>query len=338
MVEMQYGWNGQRLLIDLSKGNISYEKLDTALLMAYLGGRGLNVHTLYHQSQYNLHPLDPKALLIFGTGPLTGTCVPCNGKGHNITAKSPLTGILGDSNVGGFWGAELKLAGYDQIVLSGKADELQYIWIDADHVEIKTATHLQGLTTRETDTTIKSELNDDSVQIACIGPAGENLVKYASIMSNLTHAAGRTGLGAVMGSKNLKAIAIRGSRGLHVAHPTLLTELSRQLLEKIANAPGYQSRSTYGTSMIIDLYNAMGVLPTRNDQTGVFDGAEKIGSEILRDNYVRKRRSCYACSVHCKLYYELDLGQQTHISGEGPEFETLCALGARCGNDDLESI
>lgn len=338
MVEKQYGWNGQRLLIDLTRGKISCEKLDSALLSAYLGGRGLNVHALYHQSRYDIHPLDPMASLIFGTGPLTGTCVPCNGKGHNITAKSPLTGILGDSNVGGFWGAELKLAGYDQIIISGKANELQYIWIDNDHVDIKTASHLQGLTTWETDSTIKTELGDDSIQIASIGPAGEHLVKYASIMSNLTHAAGRTGLGAVMGSKNLKAIAIRGTKGLHVAHPTLLKELSSRLHETITNAPGYKSRSTYGTSMIFDLYNAMGVLPTRNDQTGVFDGAEKISCKILRENYVRKHRSCYACSIHCKLYYEVADGQYAHISGEGPEFETLCALGARCGNDDLESI
>jgi aldehyde:ferredoxin oxidoreductase len=327
MVERKYGWTGKRLLVDLTRGVISYEKLDNAFLWTYLGGRGLNVHALYQLSPHDIHPLDPMAPLIFGTGPLTGTCVPCNGKGHNITAKSPLTGIIGDSN-----------AGDDQVIILGKANELKYIWIDDDHVEIKSASHLQGLTTWETDTAIKTELGDDSIQIACIGPAGENLVKYASIMNNLTHAAGRTGLGAVMGAKNLKAVVIRGTKGVHVAHPTLLQALSNNLLEEISTAAGYKSRSTYGTSMIIDLYNSMGVLPTRNDQTGVFEGVEKISSEILLNNYVIKHRSCYACPIHCKLYYKVIEGQYSGISGEGPEFETLCALGARCGNDDLESI
>lgn len=332
---MNYGWMGRRVIIDLSREKPVKEHLKEDFLKSYIGGRGINVRTLYDMVGRNLDPLSPENPLIFGTGPVTGTLFPSNGR-HNVTSKSPLTGILGDSNSGGFWGPELKFAGYDQIVVMGRARKPVYIWIDDDEVQIVDASNLWGETTWETDRLIKEELGDEAIQIACIGQGGENLVRYAAIMNNLARAAGRTGMGAVMGSKNVKAIAVRGSRGVGLAHPELFEELCKDAFEKIYRAASYEPRSKYGTTMLISIYNTMGVLPTRNSQTGVFEGAEKISGEALLEKYVVKNKACFSCPIHCSRYFAMKNFYET--SGEGPEFETLCSLGARCGNSNLESI
>lgn len=332
---MNYGWMGRRVIIDLSREKPVKEHLKEDFLKSYLGGRGINVRTLYDMVGRNLDPLSPENPLIFGTGPVTGTLFPSNGR-HNVTSKSPLTGILGDSNSGGFWGPELKFAGYDQIVVMDRARKPVYIWIDDDEVQIRDASNLWGETTWETDRLIKEELGDEAIQIACIGQGGENLVRYAAIMNNLARAAGRTGMGAVMGSKNVKAIAVRGSRGVGIAHPELFEELCKDAFEKIYRAASYEPRSKYGTTMLISIYNTMGVLPTRNSQTGVFEGAEKISGEALLEKYVVKNKACFSCPIHCSRYFAMKNFYET--SGEGPEFETLCSLGARCGNSNLESI
>lgn len=332
---MNYGWMGRRVIIDLSREKSVKEQLKEELLKSYLGGRGINVKVLHDLVSQNLDPLSPENPLIFGTGPVTGTLFPSNGR-HNVTSKSPLTGILGDSNSGGFWGPELKFAGYDQIVLVGRSRKPVYIWIDDDGVQIRDASNLWGETTWETDRLIKEELGDEAIQIACIGQGGENLVRYAAIMNNLARAAGRTGMGAVMGSKNVKAIVVRGSRGVGIAHPELFEELCKDAFEKIYRAASYESRSKYGTTMLISIYNTMGVLPTRNSQTGVFEGAEEISGEVLLEKYVVKNKACFSCPIHCSRYFSMKNFYET--SGEGPEFETLCSLGARCGNSNLESI
>jgi aldehyde:ferredoxin oxidoreductase len=332
---MNFGWKGKRVLIDLSRGKSVVENIREDFLKSFLGGRGLNVRVLYDLVGKDLDSYSPENPLIFGTGPVTGTLFPSNGR-HNVTSKSPQTGILGDSNSGGFWGPELKFAGYDQIIISGKADRPIYIWVDDDEIVLKDASKLWGKTTWETDTLIKDELGDESIQIASIGQGGERLVKYSAIINNLSRAAGRTGMGAVMGSKKLKALAVRGTKGVDIAHPELFEDICKETLEKIYNAPSYKPRSTYGTPVLISIYNTMGVLSTRNSQTGVFKEADEISGETLLEKYVKKNKACFACPVHCSRFFSLNNIYETR--GEGPEFETLCALGSRCGNSNLESI
>ncbi|NIM44592.1 MAG: aldehyde ferredoxin oxidoreductase [Nitrososphaeria archaeon] len=332
-----FGWKGTALEIDLSKGKFVKRELNSKILQQYMGGRGLNIKTLYDLTRPDVKPFDAENPLILGVGPITGTLVPGNGR-HNVTSKSPLTGILGDSNSGGFWGPELKFAGYDQLAVMGRSQRPVYIWIDDDEVEVKDASHIWGKTTHEADRIIKEEVGDESIQIAVIGQAGENLVKFAAVINNLARAAGRTGMGAVMGSKRLKAVVVRGSGDVPVAHSQLLREVYERVLEKIYDSPGYNSRSKYGTPGLIQVYNGMGILPTRNSQTGVFEKGGDISGEELFERYVRKNKSCFSCPVHCSRLFTLEDGPYAGTSGEGPEYETLCSLGSRCGNNDLESI
>ncbi|MFC2003559.1 aldehyde ferredoxin oxidoreductase N-terminal domain-containing protein, partial [Chloroflexota bacterium] len=210
---MVYGWMGTILRVDLSLGRIEKEPLSEKLRFGYVGGRGINSRILYDSVGPEVAPLGDENVLIFGTGTVVGTVAPSAGR-ITVTAKSPLTGILGDGNAGGHFSAEMKRAGYDHIVFTGKAERPVYLWIENDHVEIRPAEHLWGKTTPETESEIRRELGEPLVKVAAIGPAGENLVKYASIMFEIVHAVGRTGMGAVMGSKNLKAVAIRGSKGV----------------------------------------------------------------------------------------------------------------------------
>lgn len=332
-----HGWTGKRLWVDLTSGQARVESLEPQLLRDYLGGRGLNVRLLYDLVQADTDPLGPDNPLIFGTGPLTGTYIPSTGR-YNVTAKSPATGILGDSNSSGFWAPELKYAGYDQIVIRGAAKHPVYLFVDDDRVEIRDASALWGRDTWETDAFVKRDVSDSSVQVAAIGPAGENMVKFAGIINNLGRAAGRTGMGAVMGSKRLKAVVLRGSTPLTPHDPEAVAALTGEMTRKLFESPAYPGRSRYGTALIVDIYGALGIMPTRNCQTGVFPGAERLGSRALYEQYVQKRKSCFACPVHCSRFYRVSSGPYAGTCGEGPEFETLCSLGSRCGNNDIASV
>ncbi len=331
------GWSKARLWVDLSSCQARIEHLDDCLLRTYLGGRGLNVRLLYDLVTAATDPLGPENPLIIGTGPLTGTWVPATGR-HNITAKSPATGILGDSSSGGFWAAEMRYAGYDQIVIRGASEKPVYLLISDGHTEIRDASALWGKTTWETDRLIKAELGDASVQVACIGQAGENLVKFAGVMNNLARAAGRTGMGAVMGSKRLKAIAIRGTTPVRPSNPPGLKQAICKMLDGIYGSPSYGVRSKYGTPILVETYGAAGLLSTNNCQTGVFPNAADIGGERLLSEFVTNLKSCFACPVHCSRYYRVHSGPYAGSYGEGPEFETMCSMGSRCGNANLESI
>ncbi|MCK8816873.1 aldehyde ferredoxin oxidoreductase family protein [Natroniella sulfidigena] len=337
MTKESYGWQGRILWVDLTTEEISTTPLDKELREKFLGQSGINAKLLYDNLEPGVDPLSPENHLIFGVGPLTGTLAPCSGR-FTVTSKSPLTNAFGDSNCGGHWGPELKYAGYDHIVITGKAKRPVFLWINDDKIELKDASKLWGKTTNETEDQIKEELEDEKVQVASIGPAGENLVNFAAIICNYSRAAGRTGMGAVMGSKNLKAIAVRGTNRLTVAQPQEFSATVSDSEESILTDPLYEISSTFGTPAIMRMAQSLGFLPTKNFQESTFAGADKLSGERLLEKYVTRQKGCFNCPVSCNRYYEVTEGEYEGTTGEGPEYENLGAFGSKCGNDNLPSV
>jgi len=337
-----FGWAGQVLSIDLSERKVVKKPFSKEWMKKYIGGRGTNSRTLYDELKPGISPFDPDNLLIFGVGPCNGTLTSGSGR-TTITSLSPLMVVgedkpgLGDSNVGGFWGPELKYAGYDQVIVTGKSERPVYIFIDDEDVEIKDASHLWEKTIDVTDKCIKEEIGDPGIHMGCIGPAGENLVRFACIIFDLAHAAGRTGMGAVMGSKNLKAIVVRGSGGVKVAKPEKLEHLAKKAAEAISVDMNYPIWSVYGTPGLIELANEYGFLVTRNFQTGVFEGADDIGGWNFVHKYSVKSKACHACPLHCGHYYEIKEGPYKGVSAGGYEFPAT-NVGSRIGSRDLASM
>ncbi|MBW1888645.1 MAG: aldehyde ferredoxin oxidoreductase family protein, partial [Deltaproteobacteria bacterium] len=332
-----YGWAGAILRVNLSTRTIKTEPLDEMLKLNYLGGRGINSRILYNAVKPGTDPLGPANMLIFGVSPFTGTGLIQSGRCH-ATAKSPLTGILGDSNVGGHFGPELKWAGYDNIILEGKADRPVYLWIDNDKVELREASGLWGKTISETYQMIWDDLGDRRIRITAIGPAGENLVRYASIINDYGSAFGKTGTGAVMGSKNLKAIAIRGTRGIRVAKPDVFKELAGDLIRRIKENESYPVLSKYGTSIYLPYYDELGKSVARNGQQ--IGGIEYINNFSMEnmERYQTRNVACFGCPIHCKREFEVKKGQFAGLKGHGSEFCILSSHGPACGNSDLASI
>jgi aldehyde:ferredoxin oxidoreductase len=323
------------LRVDLTNRRYETEKLRESLARNLIGGRGINSRLLYDLVDQNVEPLSPANPLIIGTGPLTGTNVPTSAR-FTITAKSPLTGILGDSNCGGHWAPFLRRAGFDFVVVEGESEKPCYILVNDRQVEIREASHLWGRHTEETQRLIEEETSA-KVHSICIGQAGENRVRYAAVMNGLKNAAGRTGMGAVMGAKKLKAIAVVGTQPVKVAHPELLKQLVRDAAEKILKMHSYNAMSVMGTPMLVEALNSIGAFATRNWKEDCYEEAIRIGWTALQ-KYVKKSRACYACPIHCGHYYEISEGKYAGTYGEGPEFATLSAFGGRCANPDLESI
>lgn len=241
-----YGWCGKVLYVDLDRQQVQARELSRGLADKYLGQSGSNARLLLDMIRPGMDPLEPAAPLIFGVGPLGGTPAPCSGR-FSLTFKSPLTGIFADSNCGGHFGPELKMAGYDHLVITGRAQHPVYLWIDNDQVCIRDARHLWGLDTLQTDQGIKQELGENSAQVACIGQAGENMVLLAAVIANLSRAAARCGPGALMGSKNLKAVAVRGDKGLNLYEPAAFAEAVQEAREAILQDPLYSQASSFGT-------------------------------------------------------------------------------------------
>jgi len=327
-----YGYTGKILRINLSGKTIKTEELDLKTAHKFIGGRGLGTKMLIDEIDPNVDPLGPDNKLIFVTGPLTGTNTPTGGR-YMVVTKSPLSGTVACSNSGGYWGAELKFAGFDMIVFEGKADSPVYINIADDKVEICDAGHLWGKVVSETTHELE-DVHGEKVRVACIGPAGENLSKIACIMNDLGRAAGRSGVGAVMGSKNLKAIVVKGSRKVDVANPDKLKEAFSVCMKKIKeNGVTGQGLPTYGTAVLVNIINENGVYPTNNFQLSQFDGAEETSGESLAEKYLTKRMACFRCPIACGRYCEVD-----GIKGEGPEYETIWAFGADCGVSNLPDV
>jgi aldehyde:ferredoxin oxidoreductase len=324
-----YGYGGKILRIDLSKRDYKIEKTDLRWFKDVIGGRAANSKRLLEELNTQCDPLGPDNLLLFGIGPLTGTLLPASAY-FTVSAKSPLTGILGDSAAGGHFAPELKLTGFDQIIVRGKSEKLIYLLITDSRIECIECPQLVGKTILETTKIIRNTQRDYSIQVAAIGPAGENGVLFSSIVSSGNRVSGRTGMGAVMGSKNLKAVAVRGTRSINLADPLKMKEETDRIKQKIVRHREYDKRYRLGTTMLIKDLNDIGILATKHFQQGICEYADKISGERLAEKYKLKNKGCFNCNVHCSRYYVCG-----NFEAEGPEFETLCSFTSKIGNSDL---
>ena len=327
---MRYGYGGSILRVDLTSGHIHREKTDPEYMVQVIGGRGFNSRRLSAELKRKVDPLSPENLLLVGIGPLTGTLL--TGSAYfTISGKSPLTGILGDSAAGGHFGPELKQAGYDQVIITGRSECPGYLLVADDRVEIRDASNLWGKDIWETTSAIRKDLGDNAVQVLAIGPAGENLVKFATVACNNSRMCGRTGMGCLFGSKHLKAIAVRGRYPVKVADPSAYRKLCKRIDQKILAHPEFERRKALGTTMLMTALNSLGILPTDHFQKGVCNYLDRVSGERLAREFKVKNKSCFNCNVHCSRYYVT-----SEAEGEGPEYETLCTYTSRLGNDDLE--
>lgn len=332
-----YGWNGRILRVNLTTGEMSVEEVDPRIARDFIGGRGWAIRYLYDEMDPRVDPLSPENKLVFATGPLTATPVP-TGNRYMVTTKSPLTGAISCSNSGGFFPTEMKRTGFDMFIFEGRAERPVYLWVNDDRVELRPADHLWGRTVFETEDMLRAE-TDPRARVACIGPAGERLAPIAAVINEKHRAAARSGVGAVMGSKNLKAVVVRGTRRIPLAHPKELKALADQVVEEVkqAVAAGKATLRTYGTAYVPPVTNEVGILPTYNFRTGVFAGAEAISGRALNQKYLIRPKACYGCPIAC--------GRVTRVEdpvfggeGEGPEYETIGSLGSACGIDNLAAI
>ncbi|MBD3206285.1 aldehyde:ferredoxin oxidoreductase [Candidatus Bathyarchaeota archaeon] len=330
-----FGYTGKILRIDLSGNKVRSQNLSPETARNYIGGRGLNAERIYKEIPKGVVPLGPENKLMIATGPLVGTMFPTASR-FNVSAKSPQTGILGDSNAGGHFAPEMKFAGYDQIIIEGIAEGPSYIYIQDGDVEIRSSNHMIYDTVFTADRKIKNELNDPMVQTLICGPAAERGVKISGLFANQVRAASRTGMGAVMASKNLKAVAIRGTGYVEVADPCAFEDIVLMLEEEIREHEQYPGRRLMGTTRILMMANEAGFLPTRNYQLGTFESASDVSGERLAREYNVKTRGCFACTIPCSRIYCVRDGPYKGLHGEGPEYESLGSFSSRIGNPDIE--
>lgn len=341
------GWTGKLLRVNLTSGDCSIEPIPEAWLKDYIGGRGLGARYLYEEMDPTVDPLSPENKLIFATGPLTGTPVPCGAR-YMVVTKGALTNAITTSNSGGHWGPELKFAGYDLLILEGRAAQPSYLFVYDDHAELLDASAYWGKGVSQTEDGLRDELAIPGLRVACIGPAGENLVRFASIMNDKHRAAGRSGVGAVMGAKNLKAIAVRGTGGVEIANPQAFMKAVWKMRSDMVDSPGRKSFAELGTAATIDMTQAFGGLPTRNFQQGQFEDYENLNGNSIKDTRLVANKACFACTIACGRVCRLgDASDKftvnTHprnwkTAGEGPEYETAWALGADVGVGDLDAV
>ncbi len=327
------GYVGKFLRVDLSDESIRTEPLPVEWLPQFIGGDGLAARLLFEEVPPRSDPLGPDNRLIIATGPITGTLWPMSGR-TVFVAKSPLTGIWGESHVGGFLGPELKFAGYDMLVLQGQAERPVYVWVHDSDVDIIDAHDLTGMKTDEVTAEIKRRHYDPAVQVAAIGPSGEKKVRFASVIVNNARAAGRTGMGAVMGAKNVKAIAVRGHGAVTVARHEEFVRLAEDAHMRVRNNPQAREMGRWGTWLLTAVKQQIGELPTYNHRTGVFHGWERLSAEHIRPRYTVSDRACFGCSLGCKKVNYVREGPHAGLLEEGPEYEGLMAFGSLIGIDD----
>jgi aldehyde:ferredoxin oxidoreductase len=334
---MTFGHWGKLLRVNLTTGNITTETLDEIFLRHYVGGWGFIGYYLLNELAPGIDPLGPDNKLVYATGPITGQPIAGGGR-HMIGGKSPLTGGFSGSEAGGFFGAELKRAGWDAIIIEGVAASPVYLWIRDDQVELRPAAHLLGLETADVEERLREELGERHLRVSQCGPAGERLVRIANVMHDATRAAGRTGLGAVMGSKKLKAVVVRGSRRPPVADQSALAELARWFRDNYQQT-GSAAYHTLGTVRLVRGNQEAGGLPTRNFQQGVFEGFEKLSAETMLNTITVGRDTCYGCPIRCKWVVEVksDTYPVDRRYG-GPEYEAVGSMGSLCGIDNLEMV
>jgi aldehyde:ferredoxin oxidoreductase len=332
---MPNGYNGKILRVDLDRESINVEEPREAFYWRYLGGGTLALHYLLNELKPKSDPLGPENILVFAGSVISGTLATGLSR-FSVAAKSPLTGAFGEAEAGGWWIPELKFAGYDAIVIKGKAQRPVYLWIHDGEAEIRDARHLWGKFSKETQNEIRKELGDERIRIASIGPAGEKLVRFACILNDLKHANGRTGLGAVMGSKNLKAIAVRGKKKMEVADEESVKRLIKWVKDTYEEP--YFSLGNLGTARITGMLSEQGILPTLNFREGSFEGAEAISGETMSKTILVRRGTCYGCFVRCKREVQVTEPYSVDPLYGGPEYETVAAFGSTCGIDDLKAI
>ncbi len=333
---MAYGSTAKILRVNLSTNTLEVETLSEDFYRLYPGGKALAGYILLNEMPAHTEPFAPENVLVIANGLLTGAPVSTATR-YIVSARSPLTNGYGESEAGGFWGPELKMAGFEAIIVKGRAQQPVYLWIQDGVAEIRSAQHLWGRTTAEAQETIRAELDDEKIRVLQIGIGGENLVRFAGLTNDLRHFNGRNGMGAVMGSKNLRAIAVRGSQRYQaLAHdPETLLALGRKLSKSVRENPLSWDLQVRGTPGLVEPLNTAGMLPTRNFRQGAFEGVDNIKWEAYEQQLLTARRSCYACAVRCKR--EVNVNGQPSPYG-GPEYETIGAFGPDCGISDLQAI
>ncbi len=348
---MPFGYNGKILHVDLTKQTFEVEAPAESFYKKYAGGSALGLYYLLRDLPPRVDPLSSENILCLSLSVLTGA--PISGQSRMMAnAKSPLTDAIGDSQAGGYFPAEMKFAGYDAIILRGRASHPVYLWIKDGAVEIRDAAHLWGKTTLDAEKMLQEELGDNKIEVAQCGPAGEKLVRFAAIMNMSNRANGRTGMGAVMGSKNLKAVVVRGTKAFKAiewANRSAILEMAKWGPKNIPENPDMAGLAKYGTAVVVSYQNTIGSLPTNNYDSGVFDGWENISGETMYDHLLRGaadgrqntqgRDSCYSCSVRCKRVAEGHYNG-TKIAPEygGPEYETISTFGSYCAVDNLNAV
>ncbi|MEM2341675.1 MAG: aldehyde ferredoxin oxidoreductase family protein [Candidatus Bathyarchaeia archaeon] len=329
------GYAGKILRVNLSKGSFTVKDLDLSLMRSLIGCLGVASKIMLEEVDPSVEPLSAENKLILATGPLTGSTAPAANKSA-VISRSPLTGIWGEAIFSANCGIELKRAGYDMIIVEGKSEKPVYLWISDGVVDIRDAGSIWGMDTFTSCEAIKGDLGERDAAVACIGPAGERLVRLAAIISDNGRAAGRCGLGAVMGSKKLKAIAIKGSQRINVADQDMLNRLRSEIIETVRER--MKPFSDYGTARGVVAFEEMGNLPVKNWTKGRFPGAEKISGMRMAETILAGRKACFACPVACGRYVRISSGKYAPLEGYGPEYETIAALGSLCMNDNLEAI
>ncbi len=331
-----FAYAGKILRVNLTTGKITTEPLSEKMAKDYIGGIGLGIRLLFDNSRPGADAFDPDNPLIYLTGPLSGTLGPTGGNSYAVVSKSPATGGIGNAESHGFFGPDFKRAGYDAIIITGKADKLSYLWIDDDKVEIRNAEQLQYETVYHTDVKIREELGDYYIRVSAIGEAGEKLCRFAAIINDEFRAIGRAGMGAVMGSKNLKAIAVRGTHDVNVADFDGFKEFIKMIYERM-KGPATKKYKTLGTPENVLVLNSLSALATRNWTNATFEGAQKVSGEYLNEHYVKKIVGCATCGMRC---------DHIAVVPEGPyqgstsrlEFECLWSMGPLCGVDRLDAV
>ena len=325
------------LHVDLSTGKISKQPIGRRLQELFIGGRGLGSKLLYDAlPDHTIDAFDPANPLIFATGPLTGTYAPTGGR-YMVITKSPLTGAIACSNSGGFWGPALRFAGYEYLMIQGRASEPVYLYIMDDRVEIRSAKHLWGKIVDDTENMIRAETHPD-VKVASIGPAGEQLSRIACVMNDKGRAAGRSGVGGVMGAKNLKAIACWGTKGVRVPNIRSFVESAGAAVKTVGSSPVAHGLTMLGTAGTVEYMNMVGCLPTNNFQAGTFAGASKVSGERVKKDFMTRNRGCHSCVINCGRVTKITGHGRYDGRGEGPEYETIFGLGTSCGVDDLAAV
>ncbi|MFZ5822635.1 MAG: aldehyde ferredoxin oxidoreductase family protein [Chloroflexota bacterium] len=335
---MPYGYNGKILHVDLTNGKLDVETPSEAFYRKYMGGSAMGMYYILRDMPKGADPLGPDNVLTLMAGATTGAAI--SGQSRiNANAKSPISGGIGDGQGGGFFPAELKFAGFDGIVVKGKSPRPVYLWINEGKPELRDAAHLKGKVTGEVDHILKEELGDPKIEILQHGPGAENGVRFASIVSMSNRHNGRTGMGAVMASKNLRAVAVRGTKKPEIFDPKALTALNRTGPKAIPENGDMDGLAKFGTAVVVLFNNSIGTLPTRNYNEGQFEGCEPISGEKMSETVLKERDTCYACVVRCKRVVEINEGPyKVDPYYGGPEYETLGTFGSYCGIDNLAAV